>query len=636
MQKTSKPLYLVLLFCVFFLSSNTRYQSIAGEVAQDQDSTRALPRNGIHAMIELLDFKNAEVKDVFRGLAKKYNLNIFVDDAIAQRITLHLSNISVENAIQFIAEENGLVLTCDNGIYKIMLPEIPKPQPKPLLIDYKDALLSLNIENEPLEKVVQRLSEISQRSILLNHGTSGSISGQLQSVPFETGLQLLMKTNGFVVREKNGVFIIERDGLARSGSSKESGPSFWIDVQDSLISLDVSNANLTDVILEISNQLDVDIFTYGKIEGQINAHCSLVPFESVLAYLFKGTNYTFRKEDNIYFIGDKGVSGIGSIRLIRLNYIKAEGIVELLPPSIARNATLQVIKEHNALMVVGAQDMIRETEAFIKEMDYPIPQILIEAIVVDFSTSDIGELGVTASWTADGSDTSGTINAGSLFPALNISASGDLINEAIDFHAPRLGIKKIGKLPNNFVLGLKALETQGKAKIRSRPQIATLNGHSASIKIGTTQYYQLESFQPIVGGNTAFTQTSQRFEKITAEISLTIVPWVSASGEITTEIKPEFSTPRGFDPKIPPTIDHRILESTVRLRDGETIVLGGLTKESDTESVQKIPFLGDLPIIGRLFQNKSHNKGQDELMIYITPHLNYAHDFDLNEEGIIQ
>ena len=430
--------------------------------------------------------------------------------------------------------------------------------------------------------------------------------------------------------------MIERSQYVEGTEGRQTGPSFWINMQDSLITLDVTNAELNRTVRETANQAGVDIFLLGDLKGNVNAQCKNVSFDNVLNYLFKGTNYTFRQEDDIYFIGDKSMSGMGTIHLIRLNHIKAEGITDILPPSIKQNATIQIIKEHNALMVVGSQDVIREAEAYIQEIDYPIPQILIEAIVVDYNTSDIGAFGITAGM-RDPNDSTSILDTGLLFPSLDILVSSDRLNQRIDYNAPKLGITNLGYLPENFYLGLKALETEGKANILSRPQIATLNGHPASIKIGTTQYYQLETYQPIVGGNTAFQQTSQRFEKITAEISLTITPWVSASGEITTEIKPEFSTPhQQFDPKVPPAIDHRILDSTVRLRDGETIVLGGLTLDSNEETIQKLPILGDVPIIGRLFQNRSHNNTKSELMIYITPHLNYTDDYIQQDGGIIR
>jgi type IV pilus assembly protein PilQ len=212
--------------------------------------------------------------------------------------------------------------------------------------------------------------------------------------------------------------------------------------------------------------------------------------------------------------------------------------------------------------------------------------------------------------------------------------SGNVLNKSLQYYGSQLGLKKIGKLPDEFLLHLRALERNGKANIRSQPQIATLNGHPASIKIGTTQYFVLKSQNPVVGGNQVINQVTERFEKITAEISLTITPWVSASGEITTEIHPEFSTPEGIlNPNVPPTINHRVLDSTVRLRDGETIILGGLIQSIDSENIDKFPILGSLPLLGRLFQNRSHNRSKAELIIYLTPHLYYGDEGSV--KGII-
>ena len=163
----------------------------------------------------------------------------------------------------------------------------------------------------------------------------------------------------------------------------------------------------------------------------------------------------------------------------------------------------------------------------------------------------------------------------------------------------------------------------------SRPQIATLNGHTASLKIGTTQYYLLRTQTPYQNPNQVLIQQSQRFEKIEANVVLEITPWVSASGEITADIRPEFSTPVGeFDPDIPPTINTRVLESTVRLRDGETIILGGLIQDEERITYSKVPILGGLPLVGRLFRSKSSERVKSEQVIFLTPHVFYGDERD--------
>ena len=104
-----------------------------------------------------------------------------------------------------------------------------------------------------------------------------------------------------------------------------------------------------------------------------------------------------------------------------------------------------------------------------------------------------------------------------------------------------------------------------------------------------------------------------------------ITPWVSASGDVTVDIKPEFKTPVGsLSSEVPPTINSRILDSTVRLKDGETIILGGLIQESNVDNVNKVPILGNIPLLGRLFRNKSTSTIKSELVVFVTPHVFYG------------
>ncbi|MBN4057058.1 type II and III secretion system protein, partial [bacterium AH-315-J21] len=196
----------------------------------------------------------------------------------------------------------------------------------------------------------------------------------------------------------------------------------------------------------------------------------------------------------------------------------------------------------------------------------------------------------------------------------------------------------LGKLTDKFFVRLSALSNEGKAKVIQRPQIATLNGHTASIAIGTTQYFLLDSKTVYPSAQTdVSTQTSQRFETIEANISLEVTPNVTESGEVIVHIKPEFSTPagQGFDPDIPPTINKRVIESTVRLRNGETIVLGGIVNSTESVTINKLPILGDIPLLGRLFQNRSSTKNETELMIYITPHIYYGSEGAIDIEEVL-
>jgi type IV pilus assembly protein PilQ len=186
----------------------------------------------------------------------------------------------------------------------------------------------------------------------------------------------------------------------------------------------------------------------------------------------------------------------------------------------------------------------------------------------------------------------------------------------------------IGKLPSNFYLNLKALEQKGVANIRSRPLLATLNGTPASLSIGTTQYFLLNTTTPYRDQTQLYLQQSQNFQSIDADVKLDITPYVGSDGQITVEIKPDFKTPVGtFSADVPPTINKRSMSSTLIMREGETIVLGGLIQESETETRTQTPILGSIPLLGYLFSHTTKSKDKSELIIYVTPHISYGEEF---------
>ncbi len=581
--------------------------------------------HGATKNIELLDFRDTDIRDVVRAIASKYALNVFVEDGIDNRITVHLVDIPVYNALKFIAKEYDLLLERDGNIFKFTRPFVPEPELEPLTIFYENGLLTLDLKDENLPRVVEEISKNTGHNVMLNRGVQGDLTGFMQRVPFAQALQILMSTNGFSVREKNGVYLI--DNVYQQQDEKSSltnGRSFWVGIKDSLVTLDVTRANIRDVLREVFLQIGFDLVVYDEVKGEITARCSQISLDNALSYLLRGTEYSYRSENGVYLIGGKSLQGINSARLIRLNHLQVDKVAELLPQNITKQAALKVIKEHNGIVITGPQELINEAENFIREIDRPVPQVLIEALVVDFNRQHVGEFGIKAGIGAAVDSSTSIVN--SLFPVVDVSVSGAQINNMLDDFQP-FGLSRIAKLPDNFYLQIKAMENEGKANVRSRPQIATLNGHKASISIGTTQYFILTNQTPIPSANDVLVQQSQRFETIKAELKLEVTPWVTATGEIITEIHPEFSTPKnGLNSDVPPTIDHRVLDSTVKLKDGETIVLGGLIQEFDTESITKFPVLGHIPLLGKLFQNRSHNKSNSELIIYLTPHVYYVGD----------
>jgi len=613
-------------------------QAMVDTVQVDID-LRNLPPAALQT-IEVLNFRDLDLRDLLRAIGREYNVNLIVDNRINQMATIRLSDITVIETLIYLAQEYSFSINHSGQIFRINPFSNEPPPPEPTAPDITvgdDQLISMDLNSDALSDVAREITRLSGQNVVLRNGVSGTLTGYIQNVDFYTGLETILQNNGYSVRENDGIYVVDRMGMRYSEDGGQPTGSFWVNVQDELISLEVDNIPITDIIREIGYQLDLNLITYSLPDGVITANMSNLTLEETLSYLFRGTNFTFRREDDVYILGDKSISGIAATKLIRLNHIRADVVIEIIPQKILQGATVNIIKEQNGLLIIGTNDLIAELESFIREIDFPTPQIMIEALVLDVNTSDMFELGASLAG-SQRPDSSfgipsilfgGPGDGGPQSGGLRIGGDGSTINNIFATGGNLFGIQNLGVLPDDFYFRVQALSQEGVVNIQSRPQISTLNGHTANIEIGTTQYYILRSTTPLRSQQDVITQETERFETIEANVSLEITPWVSANGEVTAEIKPEFNTPiGGLNSEVPPTINRRVLDSTVRLNDGETIILGGLIQDTESVTLNKIPILGDIPLLGRLFSNRSTNTSQSELIIFITPHVFYGDGTD--------
>lgn len=591
-----------------------------GGISQVQPASVAFQQ-----VIEELDFKNADLRDVVRILAKKYRINVYVDNKINKKVTLHLVNVSLEDALTFIVESSDVQLRKVGSIYKITGPPDIGPPPKAWNIQYTNDLLSLDFRDEDIREALYQVSQKTGITILPDRGVKGKISGMIKLLPFAEGLGRLLKSNGYFLKKEEDSYTVRRSGFAADPQNPSSG-GMWVNVNNGLIDLEIANADLKSVLDEISRQVGVNFFLLGDPKGKVNTRATGLSLDETLTFVLLESDFTFKKSKSVYLIGKIDNKAMVTSRLLKLKYMKVDGILEMLPKKVLGKAEIKVIKEHNALLVNGAQNVIAEIEAVVKDIDHPIPQIFFEMLVVDFTTSNTKDFSIQAGVNAPRDSARGTFDG--WIPGVDLLLNGANVNDYLERLSRRFTGVNIGRLPTNFFLKIKALEAVGKANIRSRPQISTLNGHTAELKIGETRYFKLVSETPYADPNQVYRQTSERFRTVEINISLKITPWVSASGEITVEIQPVFNTPGDqAAPDIPPNIQSRALNSTVRLRDGETIVLGGLIQEVENASISRVPILGRIPLLGALFTSKSSTKIKNELIIYVTPHLSYSDDW---------
>jgi type II secretory pathway component GspD/PulD (secretin) len=160
---------------------------------------------------------------------------------------------------------------------------------------------------------------------------------------------------------------------------------------------------------------------------------------------------------------------------------------------------------------------------------------------------------------------------------------------------------------------------EGSARVLAQPKIATLNGRAANMLIGSRIPYVISS-TVFAGGGAAPTQ---RIEKEEVGIKLEITPLINADGYITTTIRPEVSSVTGFTGQNGdlPIVATRQASTTVRLKDGNSVIIGGLLSEDKSTNVTKLPILGSIPLLGYLFQHQSIQTRKTDLVIEVTPRI---------------
>lgn len=266
----------------------------------------------------------------------------------------------------------------------------------------------------------------------------------------------------------------------------------------------------------------------------------------------------------------------------------------------------------------GTDAEAQRLQEALQQVDIPAQQVSIEAKVVALSKNASKNLGIEWEWSKipQYPERSKTYhNAGKS-------------NERIDYEIRRYYNGKTGNLPGIIQFGhgpegqpfefyfsaqLNALVTDGKAKILARPNITTIQGHEAVINIGGDV--------PVPTQTVTETSTTNTVTYRQAGIILRCTPRVNAERQITAEVHTEVSTPEFVTDMKAYRFQRRSADTMVRLQDGETMVIGGLIGSEESRSMSKIPFLGDIPILGNFFKSVRHSHTESEVMIFLKAHV---------------
>jgi len=390
-------------------------------------------------------------------------------------------------------------------------------------------------------------------------------------------------------------------------------------------SIELRNAPLRDALRFLAKAASLNIILPEDIAGRVSVSFHDMDLMESIRSLLRVNGYEYAVEEGVVRVGKPDAFAGGTdlrTQHYRLKYATARDLVDRVKPLLSDRGAVVSDERTNTLTVKDRDSVVSSIGKLVSLVDRKDQQVQIEARIIDASKNFSRDLGVrwgvagqTGNMQITGSKDAGT-SADSGNP-LNVNLGALNPTSAIGLMFGRIA----GVL--NLEAQLTAAEQKGDIDILAKPSVTTLNNMPAKIRSGTKIFVKSTSSINVgaPAGNAA-TGSTQGLQEIETGITLTVLPQISSDGFIRMKIdavESEADFSRTVD-GIPAVIDNTA-STTVILKDGETTVIGGLSRQRKSKLKRRVPGLGSIPIIGHLFQSNSKETSEGELLIFITPRL---------------
>lgn len=403
-----------------------------------------------------------------------------------------------------------------------------------------------------------------------------------------------------------------------------------------LYTMEFRDADIKDVLRALGQENNLNIIIGEKISGKITLSFNKVRLMDAIETILKINNLTFHREGNIIMIVaspfSEGEEGLVT-RRIPVDFANAKEISENLKNMLSSKGKIAMDQRTNTLIVRDVAQNVERIALLVKSLDTKTPQVMIEARIVEARSGFSRELGIQWGGGYSGNITSRDVSKGSyllsgggtktattdttytpLTNGIGIGGTGFLVNLPAAVGSGSGGAIGFSLIKSNLGLDLQlsAMESNGKGKVLSNPKILTLDNKEAKISSGRDIPIKVVS---IVSG-----VTTTEIRIINAALSLTVTPHITSDDQIVMNVKAEKAEPdwaRQVDNI--PTIIKKNANTDMIIKNGDTIVIGGIFTKELTDAENGVPFLSKIPILGWLFKKQSIVDEQNELLIFITP-----------------
>ncbi len=403
------------------------------------------------------------------------------------------------------------------------------------------------------------------------------------------------------------------------------------------VTLDFKDADITNVLRILSYKSGINIVAGKDVTGPITIRLTDVPWEKALDVILRTYGYTYEREGNIIRVTT--TENLEKEELITevfsLNYADAKDVPTSIEEMLSDRGSIKYDERANLVIVTDIPTNIYKIKQVIEKLDSRTQQVNIEAKIIETTLDKDDKLGINWTTQVTASGASRPLTApfhrekygGHWYPDGDTSASA---GDNIGVFPSNAGTAFPLALPKNFTLGtldftsfqavLQVLKSRTDTKIVSNPRITTLNNKEAKITVATT--YNIPTYERNQSTG-AYEITGYQEKEL--GIVLSVTPQVNPEGYVVVQLDPEVSSFSTWDTFTTsggtikaPRYTVRKASTQVMVKDGETIVIGGLIKETISDTIIKVPILGDIPVLSFFFKKKEKTVDTTDLLFFIT------------------
>lgn len=602
----------------------------------------AIERPGLNEKIEI-DISGLTVEDVINVLAQEHELNVSVEVDFLEPISTNFFDVVVKDVYLFLIDKYDLNFERNRDILVfsskelIVEEKIEEEKPVDLNFDPRNKFLSIKIRNDSLIRVTSAITDATGENIILNPELKDKIiSSYIINRPIDDVLTLMAKGNNLSLEmDLDGTYFLNpldqkviNNEVMRDDESNPSNRDQNFDVlgedyislnDNGFLSISVKDMPLKQIIESAAIKSNVNYLLYDQLPTENRTvKVELISFDDLLKHLFAGRENGYSYEDGLYLIGDEKTEGIRKSKLLKMKNRTIENVLISLPQIFTEELEIKEFIELNGLIVTGNATLIDELEEYLLQIDEVVPLIDIQVIIVQYQKGYDFTSGLTI-----GKDDQARSNTGVVNPGVNGTLNQNGINRLIDVFNG-WGVFNIGQVTDNFYLNLELLETNSVIKIHSTPRIATLSGHQATLSIGQTDYYFEQNNRILTSNINTDVLNSGVWKPTEANLSVSILPYVSTDESITLQISVEQDSFTGrVADTAPPGKTTQNFESLVRVKNNEMILLGGLDEINNENSGSGTPGISRVPVLRWFFSKRRKAKSTAKLHVFIKPVITY-------------